>query len=289
MLAAVLAAFSWGTATVLSKAALAEVSPLVLLFLQLAASVTVLWFVVWLRNIPPGDRTGARRHAWLGLLEPGIAHLFGLIGLKYMNASGATLIQSSESIMIVILSAIIMRVWPSWRLLGLSTLAMLGVVIALDLVNPNSLSGNSFFGLGLMFAAIATAAVYVLLTSRIASRCDPILAVAWQQSLALVFAALVLVGVGLGTKHAIDFSFPLPVWLVVCVSGVVQYAVAFSLYMFALRSVSANVAGTFLNLTPIFGIIGAILFLGEGFSFAQGVGSAVTIGSVLMITYGEEY
>ncbi|WP_204315688.1 EamA family transporter, partial [Stenotrophomonas maltophilia] len=45
--AAMLAALCWGTATVMSKSVLADVSPVSLLVLQLVGSVAVLWLVVW--------------------------------------------------------------------------------------------------------------------------------------------------------------------------------------------------------------------------------------------------
>jgi len=45
--------------------------------------------------------------ASLGILEPGIAYLLGLIGLVHVDAIDAVIIQASESMMIVLLSIVI--------------------------------------------------------------------------------------------------------------------------------------------------------------------------------------
>ncbi|WP_165886225.1 EamA family transporter [Varunaivibrio sulfuroxidans] len=57
-------------------------------------------------------------------------------------------------------------------------------------------------------------------------------------------------------------------------------------YMVALRAVSANTAGTFLNLAPLFGFAGAFVFLGERLFMLQFLGIMVTVAAVTMIGFG---
>jgi len=116
---AVLAALSWGMATVMSKGALEGFAPIFLLVLQLAASVVCLWALVYTKKTPARPiafRTVAR-FASLGLLEPGLAYLLDLIGLEHTQASTATLILSTESVMIIALSALLFgeRLSPRFR------------------------------------------------------------------------------------------------------------------------------------------------------------------------------
>lgn len=282
--AATLAALCWGTATVMSKAALSDLPPVSLLVLQLAASVVLLWIVVGLRRTPSGSPGDVLRYAWLGLLEPGLAYLLGLIGLVDVKAGGATLIQSSEAIMIVCASAVLLRERPGGRFLGLSTVAFAGLALALGLFRPGDATGNDPFGVILIFAATATAAVYVVLSSRVATSADPVAIVAWQQTAALGFALLLLPSDWMLAPQGPALPGSPELWLVVLTSGVLQYALAFSLYMLALRAVSANVAGSFLNLTPVFGLGIAFLFLDERLSPVQLAGTAVTIAAVVLIS-----
>src|SRR5581483_8923151 len=113
-----------------------------------------------------------------GLLEPGLAYLLGLIGLTDINATGATMIQSSEAIMIVVVSAILLRERPTVRFVGLSIMAFAGILVALGLVNSGYAKGNGVFGVSLMFVGTAAAAIYVVLSSRVATRTNPIVIVA---------------------------------------------------------------------------------------------------------------
>lgn len=284
IIAATLAALCWGTATVMSKVALDGISPVFLLVLQLAISVLVLWIVVWFQRAPPGTWREIARYAWLGLLEPGLAYLLGLIGLTDMKAGPATLIQSSEAIMIVIVSAVILKKTPTRRLLILSVIALIGLIIALDLTDTNGVSGNGAFGVTLMFLATAVAAIYVVLSSRIALNTSPIIIVAWQQSVALIFALILLPVEWIASPGAIALPQSIKLWSIILLSGLIQYALAFSLYMWALGNISANIAGSFLNLTPVFGLGIAFVFLGETMTSVQLTGTAITIVAVMLIS-----
>ena len=73
-------------------------------------------------------------------------------------------------------------------------------------------------------------------------------------------------------------------WLLAAASGLVQYALAFSLYMAALKTIRASLAGSFLNLVPLFGFAGASLFLHEAISWQQLLGAAITVVAVTLIS-----
>jgi drug/metabolite transporter (DMT)-like permease len=72
-------------------------------------------------------------------------------------------------------------------------------------------------------------------------------------------------------------------WSIVIISGLIQYAVAFSAYMFALSKISANLSGSFLNLTPVFGVTIAFVALGERLTALQMLGAGVAIAAVYLI------
>lgn len=289
LLCAVLAALCWGSAAVMTKATLAEFAPVLLLVLQLAASVVCLWFFVWLRRPIPAKWSDIAKFAWLGLLEPGLAYLLAFIGLTDTEAGGATLIFSSESILIVIVSAMLFRERPTGRFILLSILALAGLLIALDFLHLHEAVGPGSVGKLLILCGTAVAAVYVVLSGRIAARADPMYIVAWQQTVALGFALLMWAVEWMIRPQVHTVPSTVGIWLFVGITGVVQYAVGFSLYMKALRTVNANTAGSFLTLTPLFGLGGAFLFLHEKLSVVQAVGAALTIVSVALISLVDDH
>lgn len=50
--------------------------------------------------------------------------------------------------------------------------------------------------------------------------------------------------------------------------------------MAALKTIHANVAGSYLNLVPVFGMAGAAIFLGAWISMQQLTGAAITLAAV---------
>jgi drug/metabolite transporter (DMT)-like permease len=271
-------------AIVMSKGALDAFDPLFLLVVQLAASVTCLWVTVYIRKKPtqPISFRTVARFASLGLLEPGLAYLLGLIGLVQTQASTATLILGSESVMIIGLSALLFGEQLSARFMLLSALAVLGLYMALGASLADAGRG-AMWGNALVFAGTACAALYVVLSARIAADADPITLVAWQQTVALVFALTMLPfeWIFRPTSHSLPTAPEL--WLLAASSGVVQYALAFSLYMAALRNLCASVAGSFLNLVPLFGFAGSSLFLHEAISWQQLLGAILTVTAVMLM------
>lgn len=280
--AAIFAAFCWGSATVMSKSVLAEVSPMALLTLQLAVSAAALWSVILLtrRRLPP------RGMGWvisvLGLLEPGAAYLLGLIGLVWIGAGVATLIQASEAILIVVVSVVLLGERPTFTFIMLSLIALAGLSMALG-IGESLLTGNEIFGIVMMFLATASAAVYVVLSSRVIGDHDPLVVVGLQQLSALVLALLALPFESAIRTGGIELPHDTFSWSVVILSGLVQYAIAFSAYMYALSRISANLAGSFLNLTPVFGLAIAFIALREQLTLIQLAGAAVTILAVSLI------
>ena len=288
---ATLAALCWGSATVMSKSVLDSFPPVFLLVIQLIASVVLLWFFILIRRVktPRHARKDVAKFASLGLLEPGLAYLLGLIGLATTGASNATLIQATEAIMIIAISALLFREKPTLRFVMWSVVAVGGLFVALGVVSiGNGDASRSFSGDALIFAGTMVAALYVVLSGRFAAKIDPVYIVAWQQTVALGFALLLLPVEWMlyPETHAITTSpldFGIGVWGLAIVSGIVQYALAFSLYISALKTISANYAGSFLNLVPLFGLAGAFLFLHERLSLWQLCGAAITVIAVAYI------
>ncbi len=274
---ALLAALCWGMAVVMSKGALAGFPPLALFVIQLAASVIFLWTSLLLRGVSlPGPRQVWRR-AWLGILEPGLAYVFGLIGLSATAAGSATLISASESVMIAGLAAVVLKERITLRFGALSALAISGLLVAVGL---KDLASDAFAGDAFILAGTAAAALYVVLSSRLAARHDPVLVVASQHSLALFFSApLVVVEIASGDFGGSTAISP-SLWALAIASGVVQNALAFSFYLGAMRFITASLAGAFLTLAPIVTLTGAALFLGESLTAIQLMGAALTIGAV---------
>lgn len=281
---AIMAAMCWGGALVMSKGALGSFYPVTLLIIQLMASVTFLWCVVAFRKISAPTASVLARLSLLGLLEPCLTYVLVLIGLTFTGASEASLLQSLESIMIVLLAMLLLKEIPSINFIVLSAMILVGLFFALDIHGGNVKEG--WFGASLISLGMLSAAFYVVLSSRIAKEQDVFYIVACQQTLALVASILMLSlewTIYPESKAFAALPGSLEVWGLALVSGVVQYALAFSFYIYSLKYIRAGLAGMFLNLVPVIGVVGAVVFLGERLSLLQVGGAALTIIALVLI------
>ena len=283
--AAVLSAACWGSATVMSKGLLAVLPPLTLLVVQLLASIAFLWIAVFCLRLRVRLDRPARRASLSGLLEPGLSYCVGIAGLALTTASNASLIGTTEPLFILLLAWLLLRERIGGGVVGLALLASLGLglVVLPDIRNgggEGSSLGDALVVLGTLFAAL-----YVIATRKLVMTLDPLPLSALQQSVGLLWTlgvlalALALGAVNLGLR-----DIPLEVLLFAAFSGIVQYALAFWFYLFALRRLPASVAAFYLTLIPVFGVGAAYLFLGETLTGVQWLGAALIVVSVTLIS-----
>lgn len=249
----------WGFATVMSRDLLNSMAPLTLLVIQLAGSVTLLLLLA-AADLPRHiKRRNIGLAAALGILEPGLAYAVGLAGLAWTTAGEASVISASEPILIVLMSWLLFRHRPSKRFLVCIALAVAGVLMITGSsyaeMGRSQLLGNLLIVLATLFAA-----TYVVLSARIANDFPPATLALSQHIVGLGFA--LLLHLLMADADSVS-NLPLHTIAYAALSGVVQYALAFWFYLFALRSFAASSAGLGLTLVPVFGLVGASLWLGE--------------------------
>jgi drug/metabolite transporter (DMT)-like permease len=280
--ALVLAAACWGGATVITKHVLTDVPPLTLLVLQLTVSVVFLWAIVLVQRMRLPRRSDIVRLGGIGILNPGLAYTFGLLGLTHTTASMGTLLWAAEPILILGLAWLILREHLTRTLVAFSLLAITGVVLVAGIdvgVEQTSL----LLGNGLILTGVACCALYTVLTRRMVTNLDPLLIVVLQQTLALVWA-LAIWPLEWAREGAVSLTAISPAsWGWAALSGVLYYALAFWCYIIGLKQMPASMVGLFLNLIPIFGVGAAYVFLGERLTLVQAIGGALILVAVVMV------
>lgn len=279
-----MAAACWGGAAVMTKATLAEVPPLTLLVVQLAASLAFLGIIlVTQRPTLPGWRESLRLGA-IGLLNPGLAYTFSMLGLTRTTVSMSTLIWALEPIVILGLAWALLRERLSRPLLLWAGLAVAGVLLVIG-VDAGPDAAAALPGDLLILAGMACCALYTVVTRSAGLNYHPLALLLLQQAFALVLALAIwpaeLWSLGPGRLAVV----PLTAWGWALASGVVYYALAFWFYVVGLRRAPASLAGLFLNLIPVFGVGGAYLVLGERLSAGQWLGAVLIVAAVSGLVY----
>jgi drug/metabolite transporter (DMT)-like permease len=280
LLALVGAAFCWGSGTVISKAALAEIPPVTLLAVQLASSLVVLVALMRWNGIRlQGD--GPALLGRLGLLNPGAAYALGLLGLTSITASVSVLLWALEPMMIIALAAVVLRERITPLLVALSIAAVVGIVLVV--YEPASVGGEAV-GVALALAGVVCCAAYTVITRRYipdAHETSQVILSQQAHALALAFVLALIVGVVGGDPLPARITAPGLASAVL--SGLLYYAAAYWLYLGALRRVPASIAAGSFYLIPIVGVAMGGLVLGERLGATQWFGALIVLGAVLGI------
>jgi len=246
----------WGGATVMNRDLLAHFSPLGLLLVQLIASVLALLLLA-LPHRPWRYLSSARfpalgRAAWTGLLEPGLTYSIGLWGLSLTSAGNAAIIGATEPILIVLLVWLLFKKRPSGKLTLCIGVAAAGLVlIASDsgTGSGNALAQKSLAGDALIVLSTLFAASYVVFSSRLAAHFPAAVLASAQQIVGLAYAAALVAAASLGGLLEPSLTEPsVRLLAYAALSGVVQYALAFWLYLIGLKQLSASAAALWLTL-----------------------------------------
>jgi drug/metabolite transporter (DMT)-like permease len=274
--ALVTAALFWGSAGTFIKFALDSWQPMTLLTVQLLGANLVLWPLLLIRGYRRPRQLG--RLALIGVLEPGLCYALITIGLQHTTAANAAVISGLESCLVVVLAAMFLRERLAARgVLGL-LLAVVGVLVLGGAAPDSSLNIGDI----LTFGGILAAAVYVLIARGIADSVDPLTMTAHQFGFGLAvilpfgIGEAAVQGAGVYTGHTVGD------WLVALAIGVIGFAGSFLLYNYALAHVRASRAGIVLNLMPVFGLVSAIVILGERPGLAQVCGAALVVASIFV-------
>lgn len=278
-----LACALWGIATVISKAILASIPPITFLVIQLVPSVFVLWVLVATRGGYAQTWRGLLPLALLGLLNPGLAYTLSMLGLAQTTASVATLLWAAEPALIVVTAWLLLQETITVRFLAATAAAACGVLLVSGVVGGGHVLTAGAYGSALILGGVFCCALYTVFSRRIASTIDPLPAVAIQQTAGLAWVVAIWPlepgGDAIGSLAALSNQELLGG----TVSGLMYYAAAFWFYLNALRSVPATTASIFLNLTPVFGVATAYVFLGERLTASQWLGAAIILLSVLAL------
>lgn len=275
----ILSAACWGTGSVLSKDTLDYFPPLILLVVQLIASCTALWTAVLLsqRHAKSPVRWTWQniKRGWIGILEPGLAYVFGLFGLAQTSLTSSSIIGATEPILTIVLAWLFLREAVNRRMVQLIVIALAGTLIV-SLAGTDS-NGQTLWGDALVFGSIICAALYAVSSRQSIAHMPPLPMTAVQHTFGLL-CALALLPIGLLAGEASKLAaIPLSGWGWAIATGVVQYALAFLLYLRALKHMTAAKASLYLMLVPLFGSGGGVLLLGEQISVLQVAGAVLIL------------
>jgi drug/metabolite transporter (DMT)-like permease len=205
--------------------------------------------------------------------------LFQNNGLRFTAAGTAALIVSIIPVLNVIVGALIFKErYPLRRWAGV-ILSFAGVYLIIRYGTDGALSLNNLQGNLLVFLAACCWVCFTRINEPL-SRKYSNLTINFHQSLAGMFL-LGLLALPQGLDRAV---FKPAVLFNLAFLGFFCSAAAYFLYLYALKNLGSITVTTFLNLVPVFGVIGGALFLREILAEGQIFGAAMVILGISLVT-----
>ena len=206
----------------------------------------------------------------LGILTYPLTSMLQFIGLSFTSASSATTIIGIEPIMITMIGFIFFKEKISPIVFFLGVVAFFGVALT---VGVSALENVSFFGCFLVFLSTIVVSFWVRLSKKILTKMNSNYYTALTIQLGTLFALPIMLF--LVKSWEIHYSLKGTIALLYLVVGCSIGAGWF--WNKGLERSEASKSGVFLALEPVFGILLAVLVLGEKLNFLSIIGIILVI------------
>lgn len=225
------------------------------------------------------------RHLWPGLFAMAITGVLMFnalvyLSLEYTTSTNAALINGTTPILTIILAATIGLDRLTRRRTVGAFLSLIGVGWIVSRGSLETISSLSFnYGDLVMLVAALLWAIYTILVNRVLRTLSPLATTTLITVLALPFLG-VIGGYELATRPIGPISPVVVIGLLYV--GAMASVVAFLSWSIGVRGIGAARSSIFLNLTPVFTAVIAVLALGERIGPAQLVGGLLVICGVTL-------
>jgi drug/metabolite transporter (DMT)-like permease len=273
-----LAGIVWGTSFAAGKIGVEHTDPV--LFSALRYAFGALAIFLALAALKQFDYSVFKfKGLWIIALFNAIAMLFQNVGMTMTSATNTVLLVDINVIFIAIMAVFILKERMNHRMvLGLLT-GLVGVVVISTNGDLTSIFSGSFEGNMLVFIAGILWAFYVVLLTK---ELNGTKLLASATGAVIIETAVFLIPIMLILTK--DYSMDTTGTLAALYAGIFCTALAFVLYSIGLMQLGATRSSVILLIEIVFGILFAILLLGEMPTWATAIGGAMILLSVIVIS-----
>lgn len=283
-IAILITVFFWGISTSSNKIAIREVPPSTLALLRFLIASIILYIIN--KKLNPNlkiEKADMPRMMLCGLIGVTIYFNFENYGVSLINAANATILLASIPLFTVVLERIVFK-----KSIGLQkSIGILFSIVGVGFVIGNSLSINpsarEITGTLLMIGAALSWAVYSIISKKMEGKYPTIFLSTYQN----IYGALFLIPFSL-----IEYKKWQPIsmftWWHIIYLALICSALAYFLYLFALKNLGATSTNIYINLLPFVGIIAAYIMLGEKLYPLQILGGGIIVLGVGIVNIEKE-
>lgn len=224
----------------------------------------------------------------------GVAYTGGMMfeyyGTRYTTASNVSLIVSTEMVFSIFLAVLLLKekLYTHTIIGGLCAFFGMGLVVYQDIQAAEFHWNAALAGDILVLCSVVGWGLYNIYSKKVLNHSDPIYTLFYVS----LFSVITLFFISVPTGDIYNMLSMSPkAWAGTLYLGLFGSCLGMVFYFQALKRLPVSIAALTLTLLPVFGVVTAMLFLGESLSWIQLVGAVIIITSVGYVVYprkGEE-
>ena len=281
-IALMLAVLFWGLSFVATKVALQSFTPFCLIFFRFFTASLFFIALFWRTGFRPLSKKELKSLLLLAVMQPGLYFTFETFGLQYTSATKTSLIIATIPVVVLSLSALLLR--ERIRLINFFgiMLSLIGVALLVFGSDNKEELGGMLTGDLLIFGAVLSASVYMIMTRRLGANI-PSRQITGMQ---IIFGAMIFFPA---------FVYDLPKFnpqaitseALFAVAGLTLFATigAFLCYNYALTKIPVAKASVCINAIPLVTAFGAWVLLGESLTMVQLSGAGIVLLAVFLANH----
>jgi drug/metabolite transporter (DMT)-like permease len=279
LLAMAVAVIIWGLSFISTKVVLAEIPPVSIAFFRQIIASALLIPLVW-------SMGGLKEVQIKDLKTIAVACLFGTVlyfvlensGLQYTTASDASMIVAALPALTLLAEVTFFKLKVNRNMILCLAFSIVGVAMMVTVNGQVDLSSSRLFGNLLVLIATASWVIYTMVIKDITVRYSVMTFNAYQ-ALISTFLFMPFVMPEVGEWKPISEISPF-ILANLAFQGIFCSAVAFILFIYALRRLGATVSAVSLNLIPAVTAICGYFWLREELSIIQVLGMVLVLASL---------
>ena len=277
------AATVWGASFIATKIALADISPITIVWIRFAMGVIVLGLAVVMRK----QFTFINKNEWgyfalLGFLGITLHQWLQSNGLKTSEAGTTAWIVATTPVFMALLGWLILKEKLNGiKIFGI-VLAFVGVLLVVSDGNLASLSIGKFGAPGDVLILISSMnwAVFSTLSRRGLKEYSASLMIFYVMLFGWIFSTILFIG---GGNYVEIPRLSWNGWLGVIFLGILCSGLAYIAWYDALQALSTAGTGVFLYIEPLIAVVVAFFILGEAITAAALLGGGVILLGVWLV------
>lgn len=269
----------WGLSFSSTKVLLSTLAPIQIAFFRLILASTALGCIFFITRGGKIDKSDYPRMFAGGASGIFLYFLLENNGLRFTTAGTGSLIIATIPVLNVLAGVLFFREKNSWAgWLGV-TLSFLGAYLLIRSGSDGVLSFAHLQGNLLIFGAACSWVIFTRVNEPLMQKYNSLTINLYQSVIGMVLLGIFVAPSGV----SVTLFRPVVLFNLVYL-GVFCSAVAFFLYLYALKTLGSSAITCFLNLVPVFGVLGGAIILKEAVGFGQLLGGSVVIIGVTLVT-----